>query len=546
MEYYIEKRGRYSRDFTYIFKDELCIKGYVSFTEKKEEVLSFDEIKEELISMKNRMLLICRNNNDIIKKEIEDDYEIVYGKDWIYAEDLFWILDKKHLDGYVAGRRVICWGAGHIAKDLMDKFPFLKISYFVDRDKEKQKKELNGKKIKRIEELKEEDKENCFVIVAAPYLEVKEELERWGWKEGKNFIDARAFPVRPSDLMKQILNAKSKTKWQCHYPFEHVRIVPTGQYSYCFFAEAERIGLGNIKYQDYLDYERSIILKLVRLSVLNGTYVFCDPNRCSKVRKANLSEEIEEYQILDSKDYLKALSVDIDDSCNLHCVSCRNMIVNYESRQKQVLTDRIIDQILPTINILFIAGNGELFLSPYYKQILYSKNYKQLKGIMTLSNGTLCDKEIWQHIVELADGNVISSFSVDAATEETYKKIRRGGNFKKVEENIKYVCSLRKNGRIKRIFLNFVIQKENYKELEQFVIWGKKMGVDYFNITFLDNWGTWTEEEFKKICMYETKEKLLPELQDEIDKLKKYGECVLIDSGNHYREMNYKLLMENM
>ena len=30
------------------------------------------------------------------------------------------------------------------------------------------------------------------------------------------------------------------------------------------------------------------------------------------------------------------------------------------------------------------------------------------------------------------------------------------------------------------------------------------------------------------------------------DKLKKYGECVLIDSGNHYREMNYKLLMENM
>lgn len=249
------------------------------------------------------------------------------------------------------------------------------------------------------------------------------------------------------------------------------------------------------------------------------------------------------YPVLTADQFFKAASVDIDSSCNLYCCSCRNKVIINRGTKQQKVTDRVIEQLLPNIDILFLAGAGEVFLSPYYKQILYAKTFKHLKGIMVLSNANICDKEEWDHIISMVDGNVEVSFSIDAGTKKTYEKIRRGGNFDKVEEHIRYVCKLKKEKRIKRVILNFVIQRDNYNELELFVLWGKSLGVDYFNITFLDNWGTWSDEEFKKICMYEKEKEPLPELQTELNKLKKYGDCILLDEAIRYREMNYSLLL---
>lgn len=550
MIYYIEQNGRYTRDFMYMFKDEIDIAGYI-FLETLmldgKEGVYLSEVKEEICLDQEKRIIVCRNPEKCSKNEIEE-LGIQYGKDWIYAADLFKILDKKQIDIYTKGRQLILWGSGKRASVLFNKFPFLKINMIVDINEEKQGKQMRGKKIENpIKLQKIVEKEKYYILVAAPYLEVKEKLEKWGWEEGKQFVDIENFSVRPSDLIKQIIDAPVLTSWQCHYPFEHIRVFTDGKYTFCSFMDSGKIDLGNILYFDYEDYEHSVMLKLARLSVLNGTYVFCDSTKCSQIRKLysnkNELKENNMYPVLTADQFFKAASVDIDSSCNLYCCSCRNKVIINRGTKQQKVTDRVIEQLLPNIDILFLAGAGEVFLSPYYKQILYAKTFKHLKGIMVLSNANICDKEEWDHIISMVDGNVEVSFSIDAGTKKTYEKIRRGGNFDKVEEHIRYVCKLKKEKRIKRVILNFVIQRDNYNELELFVLWGKSLGVDYFNITFLDNWGTWSDEEFKKICMYEKEKEPLPELQTELNKLKKYGDCILLDEAIRYREMNYSLLL---
>lgn len=536
----------------YMFEDEIDIVGYISLAEKPgldtENEARLLKVIAEICADVKKQIIICRHLEECPRAEIEK-MEVQYGRDWIYAEDLFGLLDKKQLDIYIQGRKVVLWGAGKRASALLNNISFLECDFIVDSDEKKQGEKLRGKKISDPACLQGiVDKERYYILVTAPYQEVKETLERWGWEEGRQFADGTCFLTLPSALMREILHAPSLTTWQCHYPFEHLRITPGGQYAFCTFMDSQKINLGNAGYLDYGVYMNSVIWKLARLSVLNGTYVFCDSSRCSRLRTLVLKEKTckidYQYPILRADDFFQVASVDIDHSCNLYCCSCRNRIISDRGPWRQRLTDRVIEQILPNIDILFLAGSGEVFLSPYYKQILHARTFKHLKGIMILSNANICKRQEWDYITSLVNGNVEVSFSIDAGTKKTYEKIRRGGNFEKVEEHIRYVCGLKEEKRIKRVILNFVIQWENYKELETFVLWGKTMGVDYFNITFLDNWGTWTDEEFKKICMYEEGKKPLPELQEELDKLEKYGDCILLDNAVRYREMNYSLLME--
>ena len=93
--------------------------------------------------------------------------------------------------------------------------------------------------------------------------------------------------------------------------------------------------------------------------------------------------------------------------------------------------------------------------------------------------------------------------SIDAATKDTYERIRRNGNFEQLQKNMEFAASLRKEGRLRYFRMNFVVQAENYREMVPFVKWGERLGVDEVFFTKILNWGTYTEEEFARISMME-------------------------------------------
>mgnify|MGYP001986855867 CR=1 FL=1 len=74
--------------------------------------------------------------------------------------------------------------------------------------------------------------------------------------------------------------------------------------------------------------------------------------------------------------------------------------------------------------------------------------------------------------------------SFDAATSETYSKVRRGGNWGILQKNMEFISSLRKEGKVRSLRIDFVMQLLNYKEAPGAVILAKnfKYEIDFNDI----------------------------------------------------------------
>lgn len=88
-----------------------------------------------------------------------------------------------------------------------------------------------------------------------------------------------------------------------------------------------------------------------------------------------------------------------------------------------------------------LSGSGEIFV--YYDSLipyLKSLNTKDFKNINFITNGNLLSDKHLEELknISIQTGiNYIFTYSVDAVTKETYEKVRIGGDFNKVLQNIK-------------------------------------------------------------------------------------------------------------
>jgi hypothetical protein len=93
--------------------------------------------------------------------------------------------------------------------------------------------------------------------------------------------------------------------------------------------------------------------------------------------------------------------------------------------------------------------------------------------------------------------------SFDAATASTYAITRRGGNWNRLLENTEFLGQLRRNGEIGGLFLYFVVQQANFREMPAMVALGKQFGADGVNFSKAVWWGTWTMAEMRSQRVWE-------------------------------------------
>ena len=86
--------------------------------------------------------------------------------------------------------------------------------------------------------------------------------------------------------------------------------------------------------------------------------------------------------------------------------------------------------------------------------------------------------------------------SIDATEEDTYKIVRRGGDFARLMKNLEFIGKLRVGGRIDNLIFVCVVQKLNYREIPDFVRMAKKFHADKAEFWQIRNWGTYSIEEF--------------------------------------------------
>ena len=119
------------------------------------------------------------------------------------------------------------------------------------------------------------------------------------------------------------------------------------------------------------------------------------------------------------------------------------------------------------------------------------------------TNGVMFTPKQWQRLHKIHDQINVVLIPFDAATEPTYNITRRGGKWSLLLSNMEAVAQLRREGRIKRLRLDFVVQDVNFREMEDFVALAKSFSADRVYFGRAVQWGAWTPEEYRRKCSWE-------------------------------------------
>lgn len=472
------------RDFSYIF-DNIIVSA-----EREISELS-DRVREDEI------LIICdfsENFNEYVR-----EYSLIYQKDYIYAEEIFPWIDEYDCE-LLDGKQICLWSDPSNENRIVDCL--------------KEETELSD--IKIISDI-ESPNPDVFYIIGYEnysYVEAKEKLEALGLTENQDFISYQKIVDRPSKMLLKTYQASPIDMAACYVPFREAELTLNEVYT-CCPGWLDHAALGNMYLDDLNQIWSSNRAKVFRLSMINKTFCFCNWNICPKFSKKNS----EKYGRIEGDVKISKvpefLSVDIDDSCNLKCASCRNEIRVSKGeilKEREYIADKLIESAwLSDTMHLQMAGNGEVLFSPVYRKILYD-NVKR-KEITLFTNGTLFTEEIWNKIHATYE-NVRIKISIDAATAETFAKLRRGANWNVMLENLHRVGELRRLGLISYVQWNFVVQRDNYLEMKDFIRLGKECCADRIWFSRIRYWGVNSLEEYFDMSMIDRQENMKPGLKE--------------------------------
>jgi len=270
--------------------------------------------------------------------------------------------------------------------------------------------------------------------------------------------------------------------------------------------------------------------KLFRESVLDGSFSYCDKIHCphlsaisgpvTYIDNENSSsstvsgpityvsdDEYERYMDFATSDspkemlYPKQLNCAYDRSCNIACPSCRKETIGLTKIGREVNSLYIqsaLEKYGEHLEEIFITGSGDAFGSPHFWDLLrgdFLLKYPNLK-IRLHTNALLLTKRRWEQISHLHDKILSIEISIDAATKSTYEVNRFPGKWNVLTENMSFIGTLKEKGNFPEIKLDYVVQENNWKEMSDFVVLANSWNADIINFTPLNNWGTFTQNEY--------------------------------------------------
>jgi MoaA/NifB/PqqE/SkfB family radical SAM enzyme len=237
-------------------------------------------------------------------------------------------------------------------------------------------------------------------------------------------------------------------------------------------------------------------------------------------------------------DYPLNVLVEVVNKCNLECIMC---LSSHRKGPTRVISEETISKLFKEFKenelpaLMFGAGDEPLMFSDIDKMWETAKS-SGIMDIFIFTNGTLLNDEMCNKILDHGITRVY--ISLDAATEETYSKIRlkneniaqqtSGQNLKiidqdsnrlhAIEENVKRLIELRdsKNLELPQIRVSFAVQHKNKHEIElfknkwenvvDFIEFQQTMNIDFDKLSKLSEEERWKrrkplfKENFVKDC----------------------------------------------
>lgn len=186
------------------------------------------------------------------------------------------------------------------------------------------------------------------------------------------------------------------------------------------------------------------------------------------------------------------LEIESTSVCNLQCIMCTHVFAHPRIGKhfNMALLTRLA-HMLPAAGEFQLMGSGEPLISPAFWKIMdiigNNPSYIQ-PSIGISSNAAAMTPHIAAKLLHSPLREV--SFSLDAATPDTYRKIRNG-EFSRTVEHIRHLlqCRQKNGGKSPRVMLNMTLMRENIDELTQFIKLAHALGVDAVQFWPLHDYG---------------------------------------------------------
>jgi MoaA/NifB/PqqE/SkfB family radical SAM enzyme len=196
-----------------------------------------------------------------------------------------------------------------------------------------------------------------------------------------------------------------------------------------------------------------------------------------------------------------------DSHCNLQCPSCRTSLITTNDKEREqldLITQRNIYPLLSTAESVYVTGSGDPFASRTFRKLLNwisDETCPQLK-VRLMTNGLLFTEKEWAKFPNLKGKVKAVRVSMDGASKETHELLRRGSKWETMMENLPFIGTLLKKGEIEAFDLIFVVQKENFREMGDFVDLAARVGADRACFERITNWGTFTPEQYQQKAVF--------------------------------------------
>ena len=116
-------------------------------------------------------------------------------------------------------------------------------------------------------------------------------------------------------------------KFRCIVPFEHLMFFQDGKVYSCCPSLVNKYTFGNIFEQSYQEIWNGEKAKAFRQTFIDGTFKFCDLNSCiTKNFKDDprFNPRNKVYDSVEVDTLPKMVHLNIDETCNARCVTCRD------------------------------------------------------------------------------------------------------------------------------------------------------------------------------------------------------------------------------
>jgi radical SAM protein with 4Fe4S-binding SPASM domain len=170
--------------------------------------------------------------------------------------------------------------------------------------------------------------------------------------------------------------------------------------------------------------------------------------------------------------------------CNLSCPTCPTGTGKIRPLPPMTLDrfDRVLDALAPRMRNLALWNYGEPLLNRDLPRMIAKAKEAGVRVVKVSSNVHFLDGA--RGLALLRSGLDVLILSVDGASQETYAKFRKEGDFEKVAKSVAWLCAEKKRlGLAKpRIELQFIVMRHNEHELPEMRRLARAWGVDALRI----------------------------------------------------------------